>query len=70
MTKRTAKKEKTKRGSSSKGTIRDLKDLEKEELSGSGHRTFSTAVSSTDEDENEGLGDGNIGRSRDDLFNK
>jgi hypothetical protein len=50
--------------------IKDLEDLEKEELSGGFSNDLSMAYSETDEDENEGLGDGKIGRDIHDLFGK
>jgi hypothetical protein len=50
-------------------TITSLSDLQHDELSGGSDET-SLDKSSSDEDENEGLGDGNMGRSRDDLFSK
>ena len=50
-------------------TISSLSDLQHDELSGGSDETL-LDKSSSDEDENEGLGDGNIGRSRDDLFSK
>jgi hypothetical protein len=52
-----------------KKKAKDLIDLEKEELSGSDY-TPGTNYSDTDEDENEGLGDGNIGKDVHDLFDK
>jgi hypothetical protein len=50
--------------------IKNVHDLEKEELSGSYFNDLATAYSDTDEDENEGLGDGRIGRDVHDLFGK
>jgi hypothetical protein len=52
-----------------KHTINSLSDLQHDELSG-GSDESSLNTSSTDEEEGEGLGDGNIGRSRDDPFTK
>jgi hypothetical protein len=46
-----------------------LDDLQHEELSGH-DRESSLEVSSTDEDEDEGLGDGNIGRSKNNILDK
>jgi hypothetical protein len=51
-------------------SFRDLEDLAHEELSGGKKTGTSAATSSTDEDENEGLGDGNIGRSRANILSK
>ncbi len=51
-------------------SFRDLEDLQHEELSGVQSREISPATSSTDEDENEGLGDGNIGRSKHSILRK
>jgi hypothetical protein len=53
-----------------KPQITGIEDLEKTELSGYQYQESSLAASSTDEDENEGLGDGNIGRSKNDIFGK
>jgi hypothetical protein len=47
-----------------------LEDLLHEELSGTDAGKSSLAVSSTDEDEDEGLGDGNIGRSKNNILSK
>ena len=44
-------------------------DLRHEELSGHDDES-SLETSSTDEDEDEGLGDGNMGRSRDNILDK
>lgn len=49
--------------------VKDLYDLEKEELSGSSAANEND-YSDTDEDENEGLGDGKIGKDVHDLFGK
>jgi len=51
-------------------SFRDLEDLQHEELSGVQNREISIATTSTDEDENEGLGDGNIGRSKNSIIRK
>ncbi len=50
--------------------IDDVEDLGTEELSGPSTTPNSTAYSDTDEDENEGLGDGKIGNNTSDLFEK
>jgi len=42
---------------------KDLQELTHEELSGYENKEPSLATSSTDENEDEGLGDGNMGRS-------
>lgn len=47
-----------------------LEDLLHEELSGADGGKSSLAVSSTDEDEDEGLGDGNIGRGKNNILSK
>ncbi len=62
-----SKKEKSEAYSQS---FRDLEDLQHEELSGVQNHEISTATSSTDEDENEGVGDGNIGRSKKTILRK
>ena len=49
---------------------KDLQELQHAELSGKQNKETSLAVSSTDENENEGLGDGNIGRSHKDILGK
>lgn len=49
--------------------VKDLYDLEKEELSGSS-ASNENDYTDTDEDENEGLGDGKIGKDVHDLFGK
>ena len=41
---------------------KDLQELTHDELSGYENKETSLAVSSTDENEDEGVGDGNIGR--------
>jgi hypothetical protein len=46
----------------------DLKEMAHDELSGPDPKRSSLASSATDDDENEGVGDGNIGRSKDDLL--
>ena len=46
-----------------------LEDIQREELSGD-HRVRSLEVSDTDDDEDEGVGGGEIGRSNDDPFKK
>ena len=51
-------------------SLRSLKDLEQEELSGGERVDPSLASSDTDEDEEEGLGDGTIHRRDDDPFSK
>lgn len=52
-------------------TERDLTSLEGDNLESSGKTQGSLAYSETDEDEDEGLGDGNLGRStRGDVFGK
>jgi len=51
-------------------SFRDLEDLQHEELSGDQNNEISAATSSTDEDENEALGDGNIGRGKDTILQK
>ena len=47
-----------------------LEDLLHEELSGTEGGKSSLAASSTDDDENEGLGDGNIGRSKNNILSR
>ena len=42
---------------------KDLQELTHEELSGYENKEASLAASSTDENEDEGLGDGNMGRN-------
>jgi hypothetical protein len=49
---------------------KDLQELQQAELSGNQNKETSLAVSSTDENEDEGLGDGNIGRSHKDILGK
>lgn len=46
----------------------DLTELTHDELSGAESKDTDLAATSVDEDEDEGLGDGNIGRSDDDIF--
>lgn len=47
-----------------------LENLVHEELSGVEDENSSLAVTSTDDDENEGLGDGKIGRSKNNILSK
>ena len=47
----------------------DLEELQRLELSGYENKE-SLAASSTDENEDEGLGDGNMGRSQEDILGK
>jgi hypothetical protein len=47
----------------------NLEDLQREELSGD-HAVRTLEVSDTDDDEDEGVGDGEMGRSNDDPFKK
>ena len=49
---------------------KDLQELEHNELSGYESKESSLAASSTDENEDEGLGDGNMGRSQKDILGK
>ena len=49
---------------------KDLRELEHDELSGYENKESSLAASSTDENEDEGLGDGNMSRSDKDLLSK
>ena len=49
---------------------KDLQELTHEELSGYENKESSLAASSTDENEDEGLGDGNMGRSQKDILGK
>jgi uncharacterized protein len=52
-------------------SARDLSSLEEDNLESSGKTQGSLAYSETDEDEDEGLGDGNLGRStRGDVLGK
>jgi len=48
----------------------DLEELQHLELSGYENKESSLAASSTDENEDEGLGDGNMGRSKKDILGK
>lgn len=48
----------------------DLEELQHLELSGYENKEASLAASSTDENEDEGLGDGNMGRSQKDILGK
>ncbi len=54
----------------SKPSLSSLDDLQRTELSGNADENTSLETSSTDEDEDEGLGDGNIGRSNGDILGK
>jgi hypothetical protein len=54
----------------SKDSPADLQGLEHDELSGHEDKQSSLAASSTDDDEDEGLGDGNIGRSERNILTK
>jgi hypothetical protein len=54
----------------SKPALSSLDDLQRTELSGNADENISLETSSTDEDEDEGLGDGNIGRSKGDILGK
>ncbi|WP_276366694.1 hypothetical protein [Chryseolinea sp. H1M3-3] len=54
----------------SKPSLSSLDDLQRTELSGNADENISLETSSTDEDEDEGLGDGNIGRSKGDVLGK
>lgn len=47
---------------------KDLTDLQHEELSGSVQEEENLTQTETDEDADEGLGDGNLGKSREDIF--
>jgi len=49
---------------------KDLEELTHEELSGYENKESSLAASSTDENEDEGLGDGNMGRSNKNALGK
>ena len=49
---------------------KDLQELQHDELSGYENKESSLAASSTDENEDEGLGDGNMGRSQKDILGK
>jgi hypothetical protein len=49
---------------------KDLQELEHDELSGYESKESSLTASSTDENEDEGLGDGNMGRSQKDILGK
>jgi hypothetical protein len=49
---------------------KSLEELEHDELSGYEDRKTSLSSSSTDEEEDEGLGDGNIGRSNKNILGK
>ena len=49
---------------------KDLQELTREELSGYENKESSLATSSTDENEDEGLGDGNMGISNKNTLGK
>ena len=53
-----------------KHVANDLDELQRLELSGYENKGASLAASSTDENEDEGLGDGNMGRSQKDILGK
>ena len=53
-----------------KTVIKDLQDLQHEELSGVDEADRSALYSTTDEDEKEAVGDGKIGRSRKNILNR
>jgi len=55
---------------SRKYVANDLEELQYLELSGYENKESSLAASSTDENEDEGLGDGNMGRSQKDILGK
>jgi len=55
---------------SRKHIANDLEALQHLELSGYENKESSLAASSTDENEDEGLGDGNMGRSQKDILGK
>ena len=55
---------------SEKHVPKDLEELEHNELSGYESKASSLSASSTDENEDEGLGDGNMGRSQKDILGK
>lgn len=57
------------RGISSKD-IKSVDDLEELELTGKEDKSESLDSSDTDEDENEALGDGNLGRKNSDILEK
>jgi hypothetical protein len=63
-----AKKKKEETDPSSKSD--DLKEMTHDELSGADDKRSALSSSSTDEDEDEGLGDGKIGRSQDDILGR
>ena len=68
--KKTQSKRDEKKTSPVDDSINELEELQHEELSGPQDKEPSAATSSTDEDEDEGLGDGNIGRSKNDIIGK
>jgi hypothetical protein len=51
-------------------TPEDLKEMTQDELSGAEDKHSALSSSSTDEEEDEGLGDGKIGRSQDDILGR
>lgn len=51
-------------------TPKDLHELEHDELSGHETQEKSLSATSTDEDENEGLGNGKMGKSVEDILGK
>jgi hypothetical protein len=64
---------KTKRGKKTSGENnepKDIEDLQQQELSGETSDGSLLNRSETDEDEDEGVGDGNIGRSTPDVMDK
>jgi hypothetical protein len=63
-----ARTKKEKKEESNDSTPEDLTELSHDELSGADSKDTDLAASSVDEDEDEGLGDGNIGRSDDDTL--
>lgn len=48
----------------------DLEDLTRDEISGSDSMNSGLEISSADEEEDEGLGDGKIGRSEEDILGR
>jgi hypothetical protein len=70
MTKKLKKKIHEKTLQPSDERVRDASDLRHTELSGPSERNQSTNYTNTDENENEGLGDGKTGRSTPDPFEK
>ena len=53
-----------------KHVAKDLHELEHDELSGYESKERSLSTSSTDDNEDEGLGDGNMGRSDKNILSK